>query len=254
MDNKLLKLLDIDFYQKIQDRLASEFGIASVITDVDGNPLTRPSNFNSFCIDYVRKSPIGLKNCKYCDALGGISAKKFMKPVIYTCHTGLTDFASPIIINNELVGCFLCGQILTNTLPENHFEKVFKKLNLSSDNFDEVIKKIRILPFEKVEYFANFLFEISTKISNFSYYQGIGSNASETFEKNFEDLFKILILNDKEKQKNMAFIEKLKLTIFKNFTIKKDDIIQNIEEINQSFTKTENNLKDFNTKLKNFKL
>lgn len=36
------------------------------------------------------------------------------KPIVYKCHVGLTDFASPIIIEDKLIGCFLCGQIITD--------------------------------------------------------------------------------------------------------------------------------------------
>ena len=53
--------LDIDFFQTLQDRFAEEFGIASIITDVNGVPLTKPSNFTDFCINHVRGCEVGLK-------------------------------------------------------------------------------------------------------------------------------------------------------------------------------------------------
>ncbi|MCI5724505.1 MULTISPECIES: PocR ligand-binding domain-containing protein [Fusobacterium] len=259
MDNKvnkeeLLKLLDIDFFKKVQDRLAAEFGIASVITDIDGEPLVEPSNFSSFCMNYVRKTKCGFNNCKACDAIGGYSAKRIMKPVIYTCHTGLTDFAAPIIVSGKLVGCFLCGQILTNNLPREHFEKVAKKLELDQENLDESIKELRFMPLEKVEYFANSLFEISTKISEFSHYQSIGNNSTKTLEDDLNQLFSIVIENIKDNETGFSkFKKKLKL-LFKKNNLDFDSVYNNINNLNNNFFYVSSKIKDFNDKFKDFKV
>lgn len=264
LKDELLKLLDIDFFKKIQDRLSAEFGIASVITDIDGVPLIEPSNFSSFCIKYVRKTECGFNNCKACDALGGYSAMRIMKPVIYTCHTGLTDFAAPIIVGGKLVGCFLCGQILTNDLPKEHFEKIAKKLQLNEADLDNALKQLRVMPFEKVEYFANFLFEISTKISEFSQYQSIGNNSSKTLEEDLNQLFSMIIevIEEKENKKRnkkeninrfMKFIKKIKFLFLKN-EINYDLIQNNINDLNNNFFYVNSKIKDFNNRFKDFKV
>ena len=98
--------LDIEFFQTLQDRFAEEFGIASIITDVNGVPLTKPSNFTDFCINHVRGCELGLKKCQFFDAYGGCKAQINKKPIIYPCHAGLIDFASPIIMGDVQVGCF----------------------------------------------------------------------------------------------------------------------------------------------------
>jgi len=56
-------LFDLDEVQKIQDAFAAATGVASVITDTDGLPLTRPSNFSFFCSEIVRTTDEGMKNC-----------------------------------------------------------------------------------------------------------------------------------------------------------------------------------------------
>lgn len=33
--------LDIEFFQILQNRFAEEFGIASIITDINGSPITK---------------------------------------------------------------------------------------------------------------------------------------------------------------------------------------------------------------------
>ena len=34
------------------------------------------------------------------------------RSIAYTCHAGLIDFAAPIVVNDELIGCFIGGQVL----------------------------------------------------------------------------------------------------------------------------------------------
>ena len=199
--------LDIEFFQTLQDRFAEEFGIASIITDVNGIPLTKPSNFTDFCINHVRSCEIGLKKCQFFDAYGGCKAQINKKPVIYPCHAGLIDFASPIIMGDTQVGCFLCGQVLTEKPDEEKFRMYAKELGINEEKYIEALRKVKILPYERIEYIANFLYKISSKMSNFIYYQNIGISANE-FYKNIIDEFHKYLETDEEnktKKKNFSF-------------------------------------------------
>ena len=98
--------LDIEFFQILQNRFAEEFGIASVITDINGLPITEPSNFTEFCSIHTRGTTIGFKKCMLCDAYGGIKAKALKKPVVYRCHAGLIDFAVELSLEINLLDAF----------------------------------------------------------------------------------------------------------------------------------------------------
>ena len=148
-NSKFPEFLDIEFFQILQDRLAEEFGIGSVITDINGLPLTTPSNFSDFCIKHTRGTEIGMKKC-----------------MLYRCHAGLIDFASPIIMGDTLVGCFLCGQVLSEKPDEDKFRKIAHEIGIDEDIYIEALRKVKILPYEKIEYIADFVYEISSRISN----------------------------------------------------------------------------------------
>ena len=49
--------------QRLQDEFAAATGVASIITNPDGSPITRPSRFCRLCVDIIRKTPLGLANC-----------------------------------------------------------------------------------------------------------------------------------------------------------------------------------------------
>ena len=223
--------LDIEFFQTLQDRFAEEFGIASIITDINGIPLTKPSNFTDFCINHVRSCEIGLKKCQFFDAYGGCKAQINKKPIIYPCHAGLIDFASPIIMGDTQVGCFLCGQVLTEKPDEEKFRVYAKELGINEEKYIEALRKVKILPYERIEYIANFLYKISSKMSNFIYYQNIGISANEFYKNIIDEFHKYLETDEENKTKKKNFSLK---SIFKEiYTTLKTDYKMDEKELSR---------------------
>lgn len=58
----LLDLFDLSELQEIQDVFSRATGVASIITEIDGTPITEPSGFTCFCNDIIRKTEKGLHN------------------------------------------------------------------------------------------------------------------------------------------------------------------------------------------------
>ncbi|GAO31876.1 PAS/PAC sensor hybrid histidine kinase [Geofilum rubicundum JCM 15548] len=52
----LTDVLDLADIQRFQDLFADVHGVASLITDPKGQPITQPSNFTSLCADIIRKT------------------------------------------------------------------------------------------------------------------------------------------------------------------------------------------------------
>ena len=258
--NKISDFLDIEFFQILQDRLSEEFGIASIITDVNGLPLTRPSNFSEFCGLHTRGTEIGLKKCMLCDAYGGLKAKALKKPIVYRCHSGLTDFASPIIMEDTLVGCFLCGQVLSEEPDEEKFKKIAREIGVDEDIYIEALRKVKILPYKKIEYIADFLYEISSKISNFTYHQNTGMSASEFCHKSineFDEFLKTLntlsLAEDEKKPSTIgSFFTRIHDTFFKTFSIDEKKLCQITNNIDTFSNETNNITEKIKVTGKNF--
>ena len=219
LNNHAHNFLKNEFFQILQDRLAKEFKIASIITDVNGLPITIPSNFTDFCMKHTRGSKIGFEKCMNCDAYGGMKAKSLKKPVVYKCHAELIDFASPILMGDKLIGCFLCGQILSEKPDKKKFIKLAEEFKIDPDDYLAALDKVKILSYEEIEYIANFVYKISSKISNFTYYKEVGLDSSESFKKSTDNL------ND--------FLEKIEnknLTIDSNFRQRVKDLFLRIHD------------------------
>ena len=249
--------LDIEFFQTLQDRFAEEFGIASIITDVNGVPLTRPSNFTDFCINHVRGCELGLKKCQFFDAYGGCKAQINKKPIIYPCHAGLIDFASPIIMGNVQVGCFLCGQVLTEKPDEEKFRVYARELGINEEKYIEALRKVKILPYERIEYIANFLYKISSKMSNFIYYQNIGISANEFYKNIIDEFHKQLEIDEenKIKNKNSSFkniLNKISETLKINYKIDEKELSRINKNSDDISEKSSSIIKNIQETIKNF--
>lgn len=191
----LTDLIDIDFLQKLQDTFAKTMGVASLIVD-DKGPITKPSNFTTFCMGQIRANPLGAKRCNECDIEGGRMALEKGEPVVYTCHAGLTHFAIPIIIKDQHVATILGGQISSENPDEKHFLNLAKELGITDEKkYLKDLKKIKVVSKEKITEAAKLLSLVSNSIS-------------EIALKNYE-----LIEHNKRKELLGKIIEKMRRTL-----------------------------------------
>ncbi|MBP5464747.1 MAG: PocR ligand-binding domain-containing protein, partial [Treponema sp.] len=97
-------LIGVDVLQKIQDAFSNMVGMAAVITDANGQPVTKPTNYSEYCWKYTRQTKRGKARCEQCDKYGALLTHDTGKPTFYTCHSGLIDFAAPIVANGKVIG------------------------------------------------------------------------------------------------------------------------------------------------------
>lgn len=161
---KLSDVIDIKFLQELQDNFAKSMNMASITIDNEG-PITKPSNFTDFCIKYTRGSAKGFLRCNECDIRWGRLAAEKGKPIIFNCHSGLTGFAVPIMIEGKHIGSILGGQILTHKPDENHFRSLAKEFDIDEDEYIEALKKIKVISPDRVKAAAQLLFLVANSIS-----------------------------------------------------------------------------------------
>lgn len=166
---KLLDLIDVSVLQKIQDGFSEFSGMAALVTDEQGVPITRGSGFTKHCTEVVRKSPIGCERCEKCDKSGAENAYEQGTVCVYTCHTGLTDFASPIMVGNTIVGSFIGGQALTKEYSDEEIRAVAADLEIDGDEYLETRHGMDICDIDYVNAVARFLSIIANTISEMAY-------------------------------------------------------------------------------------
>ena len=83
-DLTLTELFDLDYLQELQDAFALANDVASAITDLDGNLITKLSNSNTVC-QLIRSTPEGKKRCSLSDKKLGEKSQSLMRPNFQQC-------------------------------------------------------------------------------------------------------------------------------------------------------------------------
>lgn len=163
-DLNLDNLIGEKFLQEFQDVFAKTVNMASFTYYNDNNKTTCPTDFSEFC-SCIRKSEKGLKRCIECDLKWSKVAAESGKPVIYTCHAGLTDFAVPIVVNGNHLGTIFGGQILTYRPSDSRIRDLANELEINADELVCLLSKLDVLTKDKVEAAANLLYLVANSIS-----------------------------------------------------------------------------------------
>ena len=161
----------MDFLQDFQDNFAKSLGIAAITVDSKGNPVTKPSGFTDFCMEYTRKSPLGCQRCMECDRHGGETSAATGKPAVYDCHAGLVDFGTPILLNGEQIGSIIGGQVLTEPLQEDKYRKIAAEIGVDPEKYVEAVRKVKYIPKQNLEAAAQVLYLMANAFSKMGYYK-----------------------------------------------------------------------------------
>ena len=170
-DIKVQDIFDMDFLQEFQDNFARSLGMTAVTVDLEGKPITKPTDWTDFCMNYTRNSPVGNQRCMECDRRGGEESARNGRPAVYECHAGLMDFAAPILLNGRQIGSILGGQVLTAPLDEDKFRKIAGEIGVDPEKYVEAVRKIKYVPKESLESAAQVLFLMANAFSKMGYYK-----------------------------------------------------------------------------------
>ncbi len=161
----LRDVIDVEILQEIQDKFAEATGFAAVTVDYQGKPVTNYSNFSRFC-KLIRLNNRCREVCEQSDAHGGLEAARTGKPYIYRCHTGLVDFAAPIIVQGQFLGSIMAGQVLVEESKLLTLDNIVKKVAGWEQNQDilDAYNEIAVIPFDKIVAAAEMMFLVSNYI------------------------------------------------------------------------------------------
>lgn len=162
------ELFDLKEIQRIQDEFASATSVASIITRLDGTPITHPSNFTRFCQDFVRASEKGCLNCRKSDvALGRLYPEG---PIVQPCLSGgLWDASVNIIVGGQHIANWLIGQVRDGTQTEENVLIYARELGLNEQAFIQAFCEVPVMSQEQFNKIAKVLFTLATQLSTQAY-------------------------------------------------------------------------------------
>ena len=180
----LTDLIDVELLQKIQDEFSKYTGIAALTTDANGNPLTKGSASTEYCMKYTRGSELGYQRCVESDRNAALMALEKGEPVVYVCHAGLADFASPIMLGDKLLGCFLGGQVrMSSEIDEKVLKETAAELGISYENYYKALSDISVVDKDELKKSAKFLGVVASVLSEMAYQNYISIDKYRNLER-----------------------------------------------------------------------
>jgi PAS domain S-box-containing protein len=162
------ELFDPTAIQRIQDEFAAATGVASIITQPDGTPITRPSNFCRLCEDIIRCTEAGRHNCYRSDALLGRHHPD--GPIIQPCLSGgLWDAGASITVGDRHIANWLIGQVRDETQSEEKMREYARAIGADEVAAIEAFRKVPAMSLERFKQVAQALFTLANQLSTTAY-------------------------------------------------------------------------------------
>ena len=137
---KLLDIIELKELQQVQDLFAQATGLAAVTVDMDGNWITKPSNFTDFCQRFAQRGPAG--GCQGCGA---------QQPGVYRCPAGLMNFYQLLLLNGEPVCALLGGQAMEPGQSEESLRQAALSLGAPVEEGLQALKKAPVCSEKQIQ-------------------------------------------------------------------------------------------------------
>lgn len=161
-------LFDVEDIQAVQDAFSDATGVASIITQPDGTPITRPSNFCRLCTEVIRGTEQGRINCMKSDAV--IGSHDPAGPVVQPCLSGgLWDAGTSISVGGHHIANWLIGQVRNDQQSDDKLLEYADVIGVDRMDFKAALAEVPTMPLERFERIAAALFSFAKELSVIAY-------------------------------------------------------------------------------------
>jgi two-component system cell cycle sensor histidine kinase/response regulator CckA len=165
---RLQDLIALDEIQAMQDAFAEATGVASIITDVDGVPITRPSRFCRLCREVIRGTPRGLANCLSSNAALGREADG---PIVRKClSAGLLDGGASVYVGDRHIANWLVGQVLDEGSDAEHLLDYASEIGADREEFRSALAEVPRMSRARFESVGRALHLFALALSRLAYH------------------------------------------------------------------------------------
>ena len=156
MDYKLSDLIDVEQSRSLLESFCEAVGIASAIIDLEGNVLIGVG-WQKICTDFHRVNESTCKRCIESDTELANELGRGQKFSLYRCKNGMTDAASPIIIEGQHIANAFVGQFLLQPPDLKEFGRQAAEFGFNEQDYLNALNEVAIIPEKKVAPIIDFL-------------------------------------------------------------------------------------------------
>jgi PAS domain S-box-containing protein len=180
---QLLELVGREKLERILKGFTEVAGVASIIADPRGRPITEPYRFTDFCHQFCRSTKEGKRRCYLSDRFGGVESLRTGKSPIYDClNAGLMDCAAPIIVNGFHLATVLCGQVLEKPMGPDAGRKMARSIGVKDiDGYLEALQTVPIMERDRLRSVVNLMAAITQTISELALHRHLHHKLSPKY-------------------------------------------------------------------------
>ncbi len=152
-------------FQELLDCFCKSVGIAAAIINLEGEVLVG-SNWQRICTDFHRRNPQTCRKCIESDTVIANRLRKGERFTVYTCKNGLTDAASPIIVDGQHVANFFIGQFLLDPPDQDSFRRQAAEYGFPQEEYLKALADVPVISRSKLEPIAGYLSEFAVLVGS----------------------------------------------------------------------------------------
>ncbi|MGO9533061.1 MAG: PocR ligand-binding domain-containing protein [Syntrophobacteraceae bacterium] len=156
MDHKLTDLIDIERTQQLLENFSSAVGVPAAIIDLKGTVLVA-SPWQRVCTDFHRQNEITCRRCVESDTILANDLLEGKTFSLYRCLNGLTDAASPIIIEGKHLANAFIGQFFIEKPDLEFFRRQAKEFGFDESAYLDALSEVPIVARETLPSILSFL-------------------------------------------------------------------------------------------------
>ncbi len=180
-------LLNVEDLQTLLAHFCDAVGVASAISDLKGNLLAF-ANFRRACTQFHRVGEVSAQRCAESDSILGSRLEEGQDFTIYQCKNGLTDAASPLIIDGKHLANILIGQFHLQEPDLEFFRRQARDLGYDEEDYLASIKEVPMMSEEKLPSLLGFLSGFAKIVGTLTLDRIRASQAAEDLKRRAEEL------------------------------------------------------------------
>jgi signal transduction histidine kinase/DNA-binding response OmpR family regulator/HPt (histidine-containing phosphotransfer) domain-containing protein len=182
----MAEMLNVDKFQRQLEDFCNSVGIASAIIDLQGKVLVS-ARWQRACTDFHRANEKTCARCIESDTELALNLSEGKPFSVYRCKNGLTDAASPIIVNGKHIANTFVGQFFTAPPDLEFFRRQAEECGLDTERYLEAIREVPVIAENKLESILGFLVGEAQTVAEMSMERNLARAAEITIARRIEE-------------------------------------------------------------------
>jgi PAS domain S-box-containing protein len=185
--DSMAEMLSLDQFKRLLVDFCESAGVAAAIIDLKGEVLAA-ARWQRACTDFHRINERTCARCIESDTELALNLNEGKPFSVYRCKNGLTDAASPIIVEGKHIANAFTGQFFTSPPDMEFFRRQAEECGLEAEQYLEAIREVPVVAENKLVSVLGFLVGVAQTMSTMAMERNRARQAEIAIAKRIEEI------------------------------------------------------------------